>query len=475
LNKSENILMRIIGRLFSTKYMVRRDKIIDTLPDSKEAYGGAVKLAVPAVIEMVGIALMGLLDTIMVGVIGDHAVAAVGLTNQPRFIFFSFFFALNIAVTAIIARYKGAGNQSAANACLRIALLIGVVIGSLLTLVSILIANPLMQFSGAQYDTIEPATEFFRITMYGFMFAVLSQTICAAQRAAGNTRLTMIVNIVANVAKVIFNFLLIQGRFGFPEMGIRGAGVSMVIANVLAFTLAAASLFYKGGFIKISFRDSWKPDLTVFRSLIKVTSGSLVEQVGLRIGFFAYALVIANLGTNDFVAHQIGMQVMNITFTFADGIAVASTALVGQSLGKLRTDLAVMYGKIGLRLALIAAGMLCVGVFLVRNRFPLLIATDETIVQTATGLMTIIMIVMPILVSQVVLGGTLRGSGDTKFVAVTMILTVGLLRPLLGFLLTYTVGLGLIGAWLTIIIDQLARLIMLGIRFLRGKWLLVKL
>jgi len=73
------------------------------------------------------------------------------------------------------------------------------------------------------------------------------------------------------------------------------------------------------------------------------------------------------------------------------------------------------------------------------------------------------------------MGGTLRGSGDTRFVAVTMILTVGIFRPVCGFLMTFTLGMGLTGAWITIILDQSIRLTMLSVRFLRGKWLLAKL
>jgi len=452
--------------------MIKPKNRIGDIPSNKEAYGNSLKIAAPAVVEMVGMALMALVDMMMVGRIGAHAVAAIGLTNQPRMIFFSFFFALNIAVTAIVARSKGAGDLDGARSCLRQALSVGVIVGLILTVLAVIFARPMMQFSGAQYDTIEPATDFFRISGYGIMFAVLSQIICAAQRAVGNTKITMQVNLVANIVKVLFNFLLIGGYLGFPALGVSGAGVSMVIANVVSFVLAGASLLQKDSILGFASKDRWKPEIIMLKRLWQITSGALVEQVGLRIGFFAFALVIAGLGTNDFAAHQIGMQVMNITFTFADGIAIAATALVGQSLGMKRLDLSVMYGKIGLRLALGISAILCLGVFLTRNHFPMLITSDELIVQTASGLLVIMIFILPILMSQVVLGGTLRGAGDTKFVAITMIISVGVLRPLCGFIFTYTIGLGLAGAWIAIIVDQSARLLMLFVRFTRGKWLL---
>jgi len=460
-----------IRRIFSTKYLIKAKQVAGNIPTSKDAYLSTINIAYPAVIEMVSMALMGMLDTIMVGRIGPHAVAAVGLVAQPRMIFFSLFFAVNISVTALVARYKGAKDQATARKVLRMAIWVGTIFGALFTALAVFFAEPLMRFAGAQYDTIEHATAFFRISGFGIIFVALSGAICAAQRAAGNTKLTMKVNIVANVVKVIANFLLIEGRFGFPRLEVGGAAVSLVLANVVAFVLAAASLFQKDSFLYISIKDSWKPDIPVLRSLGKITSGGLVEQVGLRVGFFLYALIVANLGTADFASHQIGMQLMNLSFTFADGIAIAATALVGQNLGLKRPDLSVMYGKIGMRLAIVVSIGLSIVVVLVRNHFPMLFTTDLSIIATSTNLMLIMAAILPIMMAQIVLAGTLRGSGDTRFVAMTMIISVGILRPTAGFLLTYTFGLGLMGAWITIIIDQGARLIMLGIRFSRGKWL----
>jgi len=452
---------------------MRRGKITPT----KEAYSDSIRMAAPAVAEMVSIAIMGMMDMVMVSQIGPHAVTAVGLTGQPRMIFFSVFFALNIAVTAIVARNKGAGDDNAARSCLRQAMMLVVVGGVMFSGLAIILARPMMQLAGAQYDTITLATSYFRISSFGLVFAIMSGTICAGQRAAGNTKITMQVNIVANVTKVLFNFLLIEGRFGFPRLEVDGAAVSLVIANVISFGLAFASLRNKDAYLRVSRKDNWRLDIPMLKTIGRVASGGILEQVAVRIGFFAYAIVIAWLGTNESAAHFITMQLMILSFAFADGLGVATTALVGQNLGKNRPDLSIMYGKIGTRLAWIVAALLSISAFLVRFRFPLLFAlgNNPEIVQMTAGAILILVYIMPFQTAQVVIAGSLRGSGDTRYVAMTMLVTVTVIRPGLGFLLAHLLGLGLTGAWIAILVDQAARLILVLTRFSGGRWIRAKL
>ena len=463
----------LLRRLLSTEYMVKEDMRRGDITPSREAYGATLLIALPAVAEMVSLALMAMIDTVMVGRLGPHAVAAVGLTTQPRMLFLSIFFALNVAVTAIIARNKGAGDMDAAKSCLRHALVLVAVLGTLLTVGAVLLARPMMILAGAQADTIVEATSYFRITGGALLIQIMTGTICAAQRACGNTKITLKVNVTAKIISVALNFVLIEGRLGFPAMGVDGAAWSTVIAAVVAFGLALNSIMNKDSMLRVSTRDNWRFEKSMMKSISKLTSGGLVEQVGLRFGFFAYARVVAGLGSDDFAAHLIAMQLMVLSFTFADGIGAATTSLVGQNLGKKRPDLSIMYGKIGLRLAFGVAAVLSVTCILIRFHFPLLFVPSADyihIVHTSAGLIMILALILPLQTTQLVMGGSLRGAGDTRYVAITMILTVGVLRPLLGFMFTYPLGLGLVGAWVAIIFDQAARLVMLFTRFVRGRW-----
>jgi len=462
-------------RMVSTAYMVKPHLQRGDITPTREAYKTSLGIAIPAVIEMVSLALMDMVSMIMVGQLGDYAISAVALTAQPRMIFFSIFFALNVSVTAIIARSKGAGEEEKARSCLRHALMLILVLGTLMTLLAVIFARPMMLLAGAQADTIGPAASYLRIASYGMIFQMASGSICAAQRATGNTRITLRVSVTAKIVQVISGFLLIEGRFGLPALGTDGAAVAIVIVGIVGFGLAFASLLQKNSFLRLRRTDNWKPEPEMVRTIGRLSLSGMIEQVGLRIGFFLYARVVADLGTLQFAAHSIAMQFMVLGFTFAEGIGAATTSLVGQNLGKKRPDLSIMYGKLGMRLAFAAAAFLSVTAFLMRYWFPSIFSNDPYVIAITAGIVMILIFILPIQTTQIVMGGSLRGAGDVRFVAMTMFITVGVLRPLGGFLLVYPLGLGLVGAWIAVIIDQAARLVMLFLRFSSGKWIREKL
>ena len=464
-----------IKNVFSTKNMVNDEFIVGDIPSSKEAYKTSLNIAFPSVIEMVSMSLIGMVSTAMVSQLGYGAVAAVGLVGQPRMLFMSLLFALNVGVTAVISRRKGQGDQMAARLCLRQAVLIGLAISVVMSILAIIMARPLMLFAGAQPDTIELASSYFRIIMLVMPLNALTMTISAAQRGIGNTRVTMVVNVVANIVSVIFHFLLIDGNFGFPALGVDGAAIAVAISGFAGLVMALGYIIKSDAYLKVSFRDNWRPDLPMIKSIAKIGGNSIIEQLFLRVGFFLYAMIVARLGTLAFASHQIAMQLMMLSFTFGDGIAVATTALVGQGLGAKRPDLSMMYGKIGTRLAFIVSVVLATFTFTARFWFPTMFTNDPYIITTVAGLLVILAIMQPIQTTQLVMAGSLRGSGDTKFVAFTMLLSVAIARPLFSAIMVYLLGFGIQGAWVAVIIDQTLRLVMLYGRFAKGKWMEIKI
>ena len=195
-------------KIYSCENMVKDDLKSGKIPSDREIYKRTLNMAVPATTETVLVGMMGMIDTIMVGTISSAAIAAVGITNQPRFIVLSAIVALNVGVTAIVARRKGEGDLLSAQSSLKQAMIISLFVSLLLCTSAYIFAYPLLAFSGAGSDIIDDSVIFFRTTMLSVPFAGLGMTIIAAQRGAGNTRISMVTNITANVVKVIFNFLI---------------------------------------------------------------------------------------------------------------------------------------------------------------------------------------------------------------------------------------------------------------------------
>ena len=473
----------LIRRFFSADNLVPESRRLGELPGNREAYKSISRIAGPSVTEMVLTSLIGSVDAMMVGFLGKNAIAAVNLPSQPRMISLSMFFALNVGVTAIVARRKGEERRAAANTTIRNAIMLAVVLSLLAMLASVLVAEPLMRLAGGNTNTsddalvLKEAISYFKIMSYGLPFHALSMCINAAMRGVGNTKLTLRVNIVSNLVNVVFNYLLIGGNLGFPRLEVTGAAIASVIGIVTGTGMAIYAITsHKDSYLHIGRHDEWKFHPETMRGIVKLGGNAMVEQISMRIGFFIYGRIIYGMGVAAFAAHNIAMQLMNLTFNFADGLAVAGTSLVGQNLGAKRSDLSLMYGKMTQRLAFTIS--LAIAAFVALFRYPLaqLFIDPATVggpevISMAAETMLVLACVQPIQMNSVALSGALRGAGDNLYVASVMMLCVSILRPLMTFIAVNVLHLSLALTWALGLSEMMIRYILFHLRFESGKWM----
>ena len=480
---------KALNHLFAPEYLVKEKERLGELPSTKETYKNVMSIATPSIAEMVLIGLIGSMDTMMVGGLGKGALASVNLPVQPRMLLLCLFFALNVGVTAIIARRRGENNRAAANATLRNAIMLALMVSAVFMTLALVFTEPLMRLAGGTSDTEEDAKilcdaqDYFRILTYSLPVHAVSMCICAAQRGIGNTRITLRVNIVSNLVNVVFNYLLIGGNFGFPRLEVRGAAIASVIGMAVGAVLALMTVFFPrrdARFLQISHRDSWRFDKDAMRAIFKVGGNAMIEQLGMRFGFFVSSRLVFGLGTTFVAAHVICSQLVGITFYFGDGLSVAATSLVGRNMGAKRSDLSMLYGKAAQRIALIISATL--GVLIVLLRYPLaslFIGADTPdaalVVQYAATTMLVIAAVQPFQISAVVVSGSLRGAGDNLYVAVAATICISILRPGLTWLAVDWLKFGLTGTYIFMMLEMVVRLAFFYPRFASGKWRKIKI
>ena len=296
------------------------------LKENREYIKRTLQVAWPAVLESFFVALVGIVDSMMVSRLGEYAVAAVGLTTQPKFIGLAPILATNIAVSALVARRKGQGDKKDANRVLMTAFILAMVLVFTVSMLSIIFASPLIHFAGSEADTHEAAVLYFRIIMGGLVFNVISLVINAAQRGSGNTKIAMRTNLTSNLVNVVFNFLLIEGRFGFPAIWVMGAAIATVLGTMVACGMSIASLFNKNSFVSVPYiiREKIRASFGTLKQIFGLASNVFIEQIFLRIGFMSVSVMSAKLGTQAFAAHQVGMNAMQLSFSFGDGMQVAA-------------------------------------------------------------------------------------------------------------------------------------------------------
>ena len=444
---------------------------------SREDIRTTFNMAWPAMLESFFTAFAGLVDSLMVSSLGSYAVAAVGLTTQPKFLGLAFFIAANVSISALVARRKGEDRREEANRIFATFLAFILIMAVLFSILLVIFADPVIRFCGSEEATHDSAVLYFRIIMGGMIFNVVQMGVNSAQRGAGNTRITMRTNLVSNTVNIIANYLLIQGHFGFPALGIRGAALATVLGTVVASIMSVASVWKKDTFVSIPLiiGQRIRPGLEALKNIVRVGYSVFAEQVLMRIGFMLTALMAADQGTNAMAAHQVGMNIMGLSFSFGDGLQATAVALIGYSLGAKQPEQAKKYGRtcrmIGGVISVILAAVYFFGARLLMGLF----FRESEIVAIGVSIMHVIIFVVVLQIAQVIYMGCLRGAGDTLYTAIASTVSVTVMRTLGSWLFGYVLGMGIVGIWFGVVADQLSRFLFATIRFRQGKWINIKI
>lgn len=448
-----------------------------TLTENKEYIMKAYHMAWPAVLESFSISVSGLIDSFMVSPIGAYAIAAVGLTTQPRFIGLAIFISINMAVSSLTARRKGEKNPSSANQIFLIGLLMTIALGILVSIACVIFASPIIRLCGSGPDTHDSAVRFFQIIMGCMLFNIITMVINAAQRGSGNTKIVLRTNITAFFVNIIGNYLLIEGHLGFPALGVMGSAISTVMGTIVACGMSIASILNPKSFVNVStiIKEKIKPAIRPAISILKFSSGVFLEQILMRTGFMAVAIMTARLGTSAFAAHQVGMNIMAVSFSFGDGMQAAAVALIGQSLGERNPEKATAYGRICQKMGFLISVILSFIYFFGGRELYKIFFHDEEIIIMGIHIMRVIMVIVLLQIAAVIYMGCLRAAGDIVFTTATSTIAATIIRPITCYLLCYVFNWGLIGIWVGITTDQLTRFIFARRRFKSGTWTKIKI
>lgn len=429
-------------------------------------------MAWPAILESFFGAFAGLVDSLMVSSMGSYAVAAVGLTTQPKFVGLSLFIAANVSISALVARRKGEGNKEEANQIFATFLIFITVMAVAVSVLMVALADPIIRLCGSEDLTHDSAVLYFRIIMGGMIFNCIQMGINSAQRGAGNTRITMRTNLVSNTVNIVFNYLLIQGHFGFPAMGIRGAALATVLGTVVSSIMSVLSVWKRDNFISIPYilKERIRPAFESLKHIVKIGYSVFAEQILMRIGFMMTAIMAADQGTAAMAAHQVGMNIMGLSFSFGDGLQATAVALIGYNLGAKQPERARQYGKTCRMIGTVISVVLAVVYFFGARGLMELFFQEEEIVDIGVGIMRIIIFVVILQIAQVIYMGCLRGAGDTLYTAIASTISVTLVRTFGSYFFGYVLQWGIAGIWVGVIADQLSRFIFASIRFRQGKW-----
>ncbi len=429
-----------------------------------------MKLAGPTLAEQFLVSAVGIADMIQVGHVGPAAIAAVGLTNQPIMFLNAALMALNVGTTALVARLIGSREVDKASATAKQTLAVAVVLGIVLSVIAVVFAEPILKIMGAEPDVMANGVGYFKVVGVGVFFGALSMNMTASLRGAGDTKSAMQINIIANLFNIVGNWLLINGIWIFPRLEVVGAGIATTLSRVIGCILFLRILVQGKKIIRPNFVERFQVDQTLLRRAFKVGIPAAIEQFVLRAGMLVFTALVSGLGTVTFAAHQVGMNIMSISFMPGMAFSVAATTLVGQNLGAENPEEAERSAaetrKIGMMVGMVAATLF----FFFGKYIAMLYSSDPGVVNQTATILKLYAIVQPAQSTAFIFSGALRGAGDTTWVLYANAAGTWIGRVIIGYLLVNAVGLGLVGAWIAMGIDQIGRSLLISSRFKSGHW-----
>lgn len=437
----------------------------------------SLTMALPSMLETFFVCLAGLIDSLMVSSLGSDAVAAVGLTNQPKFLGMSVFMALNVSVSALVARRFGEKSRDDANKVFTTAFAFMLVMCAVISFTMVYYADAIIKFCGSTAETHADSVLYFKIIMGGMIFTTIQMCINSAQRGCGNTKITMRTNVTANAVNMVFNYLLIGGKCGFPALGIKGAAIATVFGFFVSCVMSVISVLKPKVYVSIPyiFKNKILPGIKSFVIIIKLGYSVFLEQLLIRTGFMLTAIMAAKQGMDSMAAHQVVMNILSLSFAFGDGLQTAAVALIGRSLGEKDIEKARQYGNACQFIGGLISVVLVV-IYLFGGRYVLSLFFEEKhIVDIGVNILYIAIFTVLFQVRQIIYMGCLRGAGDTFYTAMSSMICVTFIRTIVSYTGAYVFHLGIVGIWLGILADQVFRLMFGYARYKKGKWIYIKI
>ncbi len=458
--------------MFNTLKYLKSEEVQGEIPSFGKTTKEVMKIVWPSMLEALLVALVVLLDGIMVAnMISKDANTGIGLVKQIVYLQTSLITVISICMTAVIARRRGENAPDKANKAMHQGMQFAVGLSIFVAVAFGLFSNQLAQLmssSDHSQTVIDMGATYLRVMSLGFGFNALRLVINTAQRSIGNTKISLVTNVAANIGNVGLNLLLI------PSFGIAGAAMATIFSNGIALIISVIAIIPKKNFLHLNLKNLIKFDVESFNVFKKLFPGAFIDQMLLRLGFIILALIINNLGEQATYVNTICLDVNSLIFTLADGFAIGTSAIIGRKLGEKRKDHAIVYSRVSMTLSVIVA--LVVGIIMIFIRPYLLMlydcpAEDFNLAQNVLMIASLTVIPQNI---QWVITGILRGSGDTKFTAMTSFISIVVVRPIITYLLCYTFGLGLYGSWYGMLVDQTIRCSANIWRYKSRVWLHIK-
>lgn len=421
-------------------------------------------LAIPVIIENILQTFLGTVDTYFAGKINDSAIAAIGVTNLIVNVFITFFTAISIGTSAIVARNFGKKDIDKVNSVIKQSIILGSIIGLIVGLINLIFYKQILMISGVSDKVLSYATPYYIIVVVPSVVLSLSLILSSCLRATKDTNTPMIATGIANILNILLNFIFIN-----IGMGIVGIALATTVSRIMNVVILIIKLKKNKNEINLQLKK-WSIEKETIKSIVKIGIPAGIEKLIMRLGQIVYNGMIISIGISAYVAHNVAGNIESYSYIPAMGFGVATTTFIGITLGEnnvKKSNEMVFVSYVMTTILMVSIGIIF---FIFAPQLASIFTNTKEVQEMVIRVLRLIALFQPFAAITQIFTSALQGAGDTKFPMYSTLIGIWGIRVGIGYLFGVLLGFGLIGVWMAYVIDITIRGILLLKRFLNGKW-----
>ncbi len=438
----------------------------------KKFYRQVAGIAVPIALQGFITTGVNMMDTLMIGIVGETQLSAVSLANQFISIYQILCMGIGMGASVLVARYYGMRDRDSLKKTVAIMVRLCVGMAALFCLVTAFFPEWIMGIYTVEDAIISNGVRYLEYSVITYFLLGLSLTSTIVLRNVQKVKLPLYTSIGAFFINVGANYVFIFGKFGFPEMGVAGAAVGTLIARVFEFGMICGYLFLRDQEIGVRISDVFQKVGNLWREYIRISIPVLLSDGILAIGNNSVAMVIGRLGESFVAANAVTAMTQQLSTTVIQGFSQAGAIVTGYTLGEGDKDKAREQGYaflgIGILFGAIGAGIIMLIAEPMITAYNLSTQTQEI----ARELMRAIsLIVLFQATNSIMTKGVLRGGGDTKILMVADNIFLWVASIPLGILAGLVFHLPAFWIYFFLKVDQVLKAVWCVLRLRSGKWI----
>ncbi|MDO5303273.1 MAG: MATE family efflux transporter [Clostridia bacterium] len=441
--------------------------------EMKEYYPKMFAIGVPVLIQnLIGMSL-NLLDTLMIGKLGEKELAAVGAANQVYFIFTVLLFGLFSGMAVFTAQYFGARDRAGVHRMVGICYMMGFLSAIVVTTGTSILAEPIISLFSKDAEVIAYGASYLRIANKTYPFAALSFAISYNSRAIQQLKGPTTVNAIAIAINAVFNLLLIFGLAGFPRLGVEGAAIATLIARVLELIMMLSIVYIKKDhYLRASFKELFDFDFDMYKKVMKTALPVVLSEGSWAVTTSMTFAAFGKLGTSALAVSQIANVVCDLLQSVFFGVGNASAMMIGEKLGQKKPEVAYIFGKRTIRVVWVLILIMTAIMAAVAKPIAMIYGFDEpTNTLLIKSLLMMSLTILPKMLGYIYICGIFRAGGDTVFCMIVELIATWCFQVPMAFFAVLVLKVDLPMAFLLVEVSDLFRIAINIPHFRKKKWM----